>query len=203
MVEQPDGTIKSVLRRIGEVHRLAEMRHDPCFVRHIFATGEYPYREEMRTDLYEDCMVKLQCELLKCQRWIEETGQKIVVLFEGHDAAEKGGAIKRFTAHLSPRSVRVVALTTPNERQRTQWYLQRFAEHLPAVGAPPVRPLLVQPCWCRVGDGVLHFEGVLGIYAPLPAVRADADTIGHSSLQILALQSSQRLPRLLSAQLTM
>jgi polyphosphate kinase len=132
--EQPDGKLESALRRIDEVQRLAKVRHDPTFIRRIFETGEYPYHGSMRADVYADCMVKLQCEWLKCQRWIQETGRKVVVLFEGRDAAGKGSTIKRFTQHMSPRAVRVVALTKPTEREQTQWYLQRFAGHLPAAG---------------------------------------------------------------------
>jgi polyphosphate kinase len=134
LIDKPDGKLESALRRIDEVQRLAKVRHDPTFIRRIFETGEYPYQEDMRADVYTDCLVKLQCELLKCQRWIQDTGRKIVVLFEGRDAAGKGSTIKRFTEHLSPRSARVVALTKPTERERTQWYLQRFAGHLPAAG---------------------------------------------------------------------
>jgi polyphosphate kinase 2 len=132
--EPPDGKLESALRRIDEVHRLAKVRRDPTFIRRIFETGEYPYQENMRADVYAHGMGKLQCELLKCQRWVQETGRKIVVLFEGRDAAGKGSTIKRFTEHMSPRSARVVALTKPTEREQTQWYLQRFAGHLPAAG---------------------------------------------------------------------
>jgi polyphosphate kinase len=133
-MEPPDSKLESALRRIDQVHRLAAVRRDPSFVRRIFETGEYPYQEEMRADLYEGCMKELQYELLKCQHWIENTGQKIVVLFEGRDGAGKGGTIKRFAEHMSPRFVRVVALAKPSDRERTQWYLQRFAGHLPAAG---------------------------------------------------------------------
>ena len=76
----------------------------------------------------------MQRELLKAQRWVEETGQRIVVLFEGRDAAGKGGTIKRFTEHMNPRTARVVALQKPTERERTQWYFQRYIAHLPAAG---------------------------------------------------------------------
>jgi polyphosphate kinase len=134
LLEHPDGKLESALRRIDEVHRLAKVRHDPTFIRRIFETGEYPYQENMRDDVYAHCLMKLQCELLKCQRWIQDTGRKIVVLFEGRDAAGKGSTIKRFTEHMSPRSIRVVALPQPTERERSQWYLQRFAGHLPAAG---------------------------------------------------------------------
>ena len=79
-------------------------------------------------------MQPLQVELLKAQNWVKETGQRIVVLFEGRDAAGKGGTIKRFMEHLNPRAARVVALEKPSERERTQWYFQRYVEHLPAAG---------------------------------------------------------------------
>jgi polyphosphate kinase 2 len=72
--------------------------------------------------------------LLKAQRWIEQTGQRIVVLFEGRDAAGKGGTIKRFTEHMNPRTARVIALQKPTEREQTQWYFQRYIAHLPAAG---------------------------------------------------------------------
>ena len=148
LTQQPDGKLESALRRIDELQRLAKARRDPTYVRRIFETGEYPYHAAMRVDLYDHCMRKLQCELLKCQRWVQETGRKIVVLFEGRDAAGKGGTIKRFIEHMNPRSARVVALPKPTEREQTQWYLQRFAGHLPAAGDLSVRPLLVQPCRC-------------------------------------------------------
>jgi polyphosphate kinase len=117
-----------------ESHHLAAMRHDPAVIRRLFETGEYPYKVKMRTLPYEGRMIELQRELLKCQRWIEETGQKVVILFEGRDAAGKGGTIKRFMEHMNPRTARVVALIKPTERERTQWYFQRYAAHLPAAG---------------------------------------------------------------------
>jgi polyphosphate kinase 2 len=79
-------------------------------------------------------MAQLQVELLKLQNWVKETGERIIVLFEGRDAAGKGGTIKRFMEHLNPRGARVVALEKPNERERTQWYFQRYIENLPAGG---------------------------------------------------------------------
>jgi polyphosphate kinase 2 len=88
----------------------------------------------MRTAPYEAHMLELQRELLKAQRWIEKTGQRIVVLFEGRDAAGKGGTIKRFTEHMNPRTARIVALQKPTERERTQWYFQRYVAPLPAAG---------------------------------------------------------------------
>jgi polyphosphate kinase 2 len=84
--------------------------------------------------LYEAELNRLQTELVEMQEWVRTSGSRIVVLFEGRDAAGKGGAIKRITEYLNPRVVRVVALPIPTERQRTQWYFQRYIEHLPAAG---------------------------------------------------------------------
>ncbi len=83
---------------------------------------------------YEEELFRLQLELVKLQAWIQKSGLKVVVVFEGRDAAGKGGVIKRITQHLSPRICRVVALPAPTERQQTQWYFQRYVEHLPAAG---------------------------------------------------------------------
>jgi polyphosphate kinase 2 len=88
----------------------------------------------MRTKIYEAHKLELQRELLKLQRWVEETGERIIMLFEGRDAAGKGGTIKRYMEHLNPRTARVVALQKPTERERTQWFFQRYIEHLPAAG---------------------------------------------------------------------
>ena len=84
--------------------------------------------------VYGEELAKLQVELVKCQEWIKARGTRIVVLFEGRDAAGKGGAIKTITLSLNPRYARVVALPAPTERERTQWYFQRYVEHLPAAG---------------------------------------------------------------------
>ncbi|MBK7791073.1 MAG: polyphosphate kinase 2 [Betaproteobacteria bacterium] len=97
-------------------------------------TGAYPYKNLMARKTYERQKYRLQVELLKLQAWVKETGQKIVVLFEGRDAAGKGGTIKRFMEHLNPRGARVVALEKPTERERGQWYFQRYVEHLPTAG---------------------------------------------------------------------
>jgi polyphosphate kinase len=94
----------------------------------------YPYDKKMTRREYEQIKRDLQIELLKLQSWVKETGQKIVLIFEGRDAAGKGGTIKRFTEHLNPRGARVVALEKPTERERTQWYFQRYIDHLPAAG---------------------------------------------------------------------
>ncbi len=115
-------------------HLLAEMRHDPEAIAHVFESGEYPYKTKMRTKVYEAHKLELQRELLKLQRWVEETGERIIMLFEGRDAAGKGGTIKRYMEHLNPRTARVVALQKPTEREKTQWYFQRYIAHLPAAG---------------------------------------------------------------------
>ena len=83
---------------------------------------------------YEEIKRSLQIELLKLQSWVKQTGQKVVLIFEGRDAAGKGGTIKRFTEHLNPRGAQVVALAKPTERERTEWYFQRYIEHLPSAG---------------------------------------------------------------------
>ncbi len=94
----------------------------------------YPYQERLDRDEYERAKRLLQIELLKLQNWTKSTGQRIVILFEGRDAAGKGGTIKRFTEHLNPRGTRVVTLEKPSERESTQWYFQRYIAHLPSAG---------------------------------------------------------------------
>jgi polyphosphate kinase len=95
---------------------------------------DYPYGELLSRKRYDRAMRGLQIELLKLQRSIKATGARLVVVFEGRDAAGKGGTIKRFTENLNPRGARVVALEKPTERERTEWYLQRYIAHLPAAG---------------------------------------------------------------------
>lgn len=94
----------------------------------------YPYKSRMRRDQYEIRKQELQIELLKVQNWVKDTGEKILCIFEGRDAAGKGGTIKRFTEHLNPRGARVVALNKPSEVERGQWYFQRYVEQLPTEG---------------------------------------------------------------------
>ncbi len=95
---------------------------------------DYPYDERMHRDEYERVKRLLQIELLKLQNHVKTTGDRLVILFEGRDAAGKGGSIKRFMEHLNPRGARVVALEKPSERESTQWYFQRYVNHLPAAG---------------------------------------------------------------------
>jgi len=94
----------------------------------------YPYEHRMSRDEYEHLKRRLQIELLKLQKHCKRTGARQVILFEGRDAAGKGGTIQRFMEHLNPRSARVVALEKPTEREQTQWYFQRYITHLPAGG---------------------------------------------------------------------
>lgn len=94
----------------------------------------YPYKNRMSRKNYERQKYQLQVELLKLQAWVRETGQRVVILFEGRDAAGKGGTIKRFMEHLNPRGARVVALEKPTETERGQWYFQRYVSQLPTSG---------------------------------------------------------------------
>lgn len=103
-------------------------------VRSAFESGQYPYETKLSRRSYETQKAKIQAELLKVQLWAQETGQKFVMIFEGRDAAGKGGTIKRFTEHLNPRSARVVALNKPTDEERGQWYFQRYIDHLPTAG---------------------------------------------------------------------
>ncbi|WP_274585173.1 polyphosphate kinase 2 [Neisseria leonii] len=94
----------------------------------------YPYRTRMSRKVYEKEKKKLQIELLKVQSWVKDSGERIVSLFEGRDAAGKGGTIKRFMEHLNPRGARVVALEKPTETEKGQWYFQRYIQNLPTAG---------------------------------------------------------------------
>ena len=96
--------------------------------------GNYTNKGTIKTRVYEKELARLQVELVKLQMWIRHKGLKIVVIFEGRDAAGKGGTIKRITEPLNPRTCRVAALPAPTDRQKTQWYFQRYAAHLPAAG---------------------------------------------------------------------
>jgi polyphosphate kinase 2 len=96
--------------------------------------GAYPYKNLLRRSVYEKEKFRLQVELLKLQAWVKETGQRVVLIFEGRDAAGKGGAIKRFMEHLNPRGARVIALEKPTALEAGQWYFQRYVQHLPTRG---------------------------------------------------------------------
>ncbi|MFQ5622329.1 MAG: polyphosphate kinase 2 [Paracoccaceae bacterium] len=94
----------------------------------------YPYSEPMPGREYRKAMAALQIELVKLQSWIKATGERVAIVFEGRDAAGKGGTIKRFRENLNPRGARLVALPKPTETERTQWYFQRYIRHLPGAG---------------------------------------------------------------------
>ena len=137
-----DENKQASLRRIGKsrpaddnpAHILGELRHSPEQIRDLFREGRYPYRTKIRRNVYERHKEDLQVELLKVQNWVKRSGERIVVLFEGRDAAGKGGTIKRFMEHLNPRAARVVALMKPSEQELGQWYFQRYVKHLPTTG---------------------------------------------------------------------
>ena len=115
-------------------HIFGEMRHSPEQIKDLFRNGTYPYKTRIKTAVYERHKKELQVELLKVQNWVKQTGQRIVALFEGRDAAGKGGTIKRFMEHLNPRAARVVALEKPTDHELGQWYFQRYVKHLPTTG---------------------------------------------------------------------
>ncbi|MGO1885125.1 MAG: polyphosphate kinase 2 [Citricoccus sp.] len=95
---------------------------------------DYPYQERLSREEYEIDKYRLQIELLKLQYWGEDTGQRHLIIFEGRDAAGKGGTIKRFTEYMNPRTARVVALNKPSDREQGQWYFQRYINHFPTEG---------------------------------------------------------------------
>ncbi len=94
----------------------------------------YPYAEKMKSKEYEAQIGALQIELVKMQSWVKETGHRVAIIFEGRDAAGKGGTIKRFRENLNPRGARNVALAKPSDAERSQWYFQRYIQHLPTAG---------------------------------------------------------------------
>jgi polyphosphate kinase len=128
------GTLRRVILEQDEpVYGTIPMSADDELVDH-WRTGVYPYRNLMSRRAYEAQKYHLQVELLKLQSWVRDSGQRVVILFEGRDAAGKGGAIKRFMEHLNPRGARVVALEKPTQVEQGQWYFQRYVQHLPTRG---------------------------------------------------------------------
>ena len=132
-------------------------------------SDSYPYPTRMRRRRYEARKAELQVELLKLQNWVKETGQRIVVVFEGRDAAGKGGTIKRFMEHLNPRGATVVALPAPTERERGQWYFQRYVQHLPTKG----EIVFFDRSWYNRAV----VEPVMGFCTPAETVRFLRDTV--------------------------
>ena len=126
--------LKNILLRHGRASDAARREQGDRELAEGWREGRYPYRHLMSRKNYEREKYKLQVELLKLQAWVKETGQRVVILFEGRDAAGKGGTIKRFMEHLNPRGARVVALEKPTAEERGQWYFQRYVKHLPTAG---------------------------------------------------------------------
>jgi polyphosphate kinase 2 len=134
-----DSSLPDVLEQIGDYQVDDDGDDDPVLLR---ADGSpvdtwresYPYDERIDRPTYEHEKRLLQIELLKLQKWIKATGERLLIVFEGRDAAGKGGTIKRFMEHLNPRGATVVALEKPADRESTQWYFQRYVKHLPAAG---------------------------------------------------------------------
>ena len=117
--------IEKVLQHRGKVSA-----EDASFAK---LPDSYPYRTRMNRKTYERQKIDLQIELLKVQRWVKETGQRIISIFEGRDAAGKGGTIKRFMEHLNPRGARVIALEKPSAEESGQWYFQRYIKYLSLI----------------------------------------------------------------------
>ncbi len=128
-----DALRKLLLRRGDQARELRRATED-SELSEGWRDGAYPYHNLMSRKSYEQHKYRLQVELLKLQAWVKETGARVVVLFEGRDAAGKGGTIKRFMEHLNPRGARVVALEKPSEVERGQWYFQRYVSQLPTAG---------------------------------------------------------------------
>ena len=149
---------------------------------------DYPYAEKMPRHEYEYLKRPLQVELVKLQNWVKSVGERIIIVFEGRDAAGKGGTIKRFTEHLNPRGATVVALTKPSERERTQWYFQRYVPHLPAAG----EIVMFDRSWYnRAGvERVMGFTTEPDYWEFMleaPGVRAHADPLRAAPDQVLVL----------------
>ncbi|MBK6356286.1 MAG: polyphosphate kinase 2 [Betaproteobacteria bacterium] len=131
--EESAALLRGLLKQQGESAEELSISPDDELVKD-WRDGGYPYKNLMQRRNYERQKYRLQVELLKLQAWVKETGQKVVILFEGRDAAGKGGTIKRFMEHLNPRGARVVALEKPSDMERGQWYFQRYVQHLPTNG---------------------------------------------------------------------
>ena len=131
--EESAALLRGLLKQQGESAEELSISPDDELVKD-WRDGGYPYKNLMQRRNYERQKYRLQVELLKLQARDKETGQKVVILFEGRDAAGKGGTIKRFMEHLNPRGARVVALEKPSDMERGQWYFQRYVQHLPTNG---------------------------------------------------------------------
>ena len=154
---------------------------------------------KIKNEVYEKELARLQIELVKMQNWVKLKGLKVLVLFEGRDAAGKGGVIKRITESLNPRICRVVALGTPTENEKTQWYFQRYVAQLPAAG----EMVLFDRSWYNRA-GVEHVMGfctdgrIPGVHAQLSRIRADALPRRHPHREVLVLGQRRRAGTTLS-----
>jgi polyphosphate kinase 2 len=126
--------LELVLEQDEPMYGIPPMNPDDQLVANWKRKGVYPYQNLLSRKSYERQKYVLQCELLKLQAWVKESGERLVIVFEGRDAAGKGGTIKRFMEHLNPRGARVVALEKPTDVERGQWYFQRYVQHLPTSG---------------------------------------------------------------------
>ncbi|NQV73766.1 polyphosphate kinase 2 [bacterium] len=108
--------------------------YSPEEINLLFDQGIYPYKQKVSRKVYEDQKRLLQIEMLKVQRWVKDSGKRVVVICEGRDAAGKGGTIKRFMEHLNPRGARIVALDKPTDEEKGQWYFQRYIKQFPTHG---------------------------------------------------------------------
>ncbi len=123
-----------LLKALGQPAIKKELRRTSDELAGDWRSGGYPYKYKMLRKDYEEQKFQLQAELLKLQAWVKESLQRVIILFEGRDAAGKGGTIKRFMEHMNPRGARVVALDKPGDVERGQWYFQRYIQHLPTAG---------------------------------------------------------------------
>jgi polyphosphate kinase len=135
----PEGAARALFDSLGEYTVEYDLDGEPDLVnmdgnRLETWRENFPYAERMSHPEYDRVKRQLQIEMLKLQAWVKKSGERVVILFEGRDAAGKGGTIKRFTQHLNPRGTKIVALEKPSPRESTQWYFQRYIAYLPAAG---------------------------------------------------------------------
>jgi len=132
--ERPMADLSSVAANDGKTAKAGSKEGAKLSLKEMFKRNIYPYEKKLPRKQYEAEKYQLQIELLKLQNWVRDTGERVVILFEGRDAAGKGGTIKRMMEHLNPRGARVVALEKPTEVEKGQWYFQRYIQHLPSAG---------------------------------------------------------------------
>ena len=144
-------------------------------------------KSKLNRKIYEKELRKLQVQLCRLQDWVKHKGLRVIIVFEGRDAAGKGGTIKAITDRVSPRVFRVVALPAPSDRERTQMYFQRYIPHFPAAGEVVIfRSQLAQPGRGRVRDGILHRGAASAIFDSVPGSRPVYRRWRHCADQVLA-----------------